>query len=227
MRSALIRPFVILSPRFINAAPPNRSSPSMVRAQTFLFAAAGVFALLALGLIGYLTTQAPLQRPGAQNELASVGGPFALTDQDGRVRSDKDFRGRFMLLYFGYSSCPDVCPTTLQNMANAISGLGSKTARIVPAFITVDPERDTPAVLKKYIGAFGPRFVGLTGSRADIAHVAHAYRVYFAKSPVPGGGYSVDHSGEIYLLGPDGRLVTVYDATASAAALAADLRTRV
>jgi protein SCO1/2 len=198
----------------------------MIRVQTFLFALAGAIALIALGLVWYLAAELPASPSGSQNASSSIGGPFMLTDQDGRQRSDKDFRGRFMLLYFGYSFCPDVCPTTLQNMADALAKLGPKAERVVPLFITIDPERDTPAVLKKYVGAFGPRFVGLTGSLADIAKVAQIYRVYIAKRPMPGGGYAMDHSGEIYLLGPDGKLVTFYDANAGAAPIVADLKTR-
>ena len=198
----------------------------MIRIQTILFALAGAVALIALGLIWYVTAERPAPPPASQNGLAAIGGPFVLTDQDGHARSDSDFHGRFVLLYFGYSYCPDVCPTTLQNMSDAIARLGPKAARVVPLFITIDPERDTPAVLKKYMSAFGPRFVGLTGSLADIAKVAQTYRVYIAKRPMPGGGYSMDHSGEIYLLGPDGKLVTFYDANAGAAPIVSDLKTR-
>ena len=97
-----------------------------------------------------------------------VGGPFQLIDQNGRKKSDADFRGRYMLIYFGYSFCPDVCPTTLGVMADALGKLGAGAGKVVPVFITVDPERDTPKVLKQYMAAFGPRFVGLTGDMAAI-----------------------------------------------------------
>lgn len=159
-------------------------------------------------------------------QSAALGGPFRLVDQDGRQRSDADFHGRYVLLYFGYTFCPDVCPTTLAMMANALAKLGAEQDGIVPVFVTVDPERDTPAVLKAYLANFGPRFVGLTGKPGQIAAVAHAYRVYYAKHPLPGGGYSVDHSSVIYLLDPKGRFVKFYDDGVSAAALAADLKTR-
>jgi len=198
----------------------------MLRVQTFLFALAAALALLAAGLIWYVAMELPGQQPSGQASFAAIGGPFVLVDQNGHTRTDRDFRGRLVLLYFGYSYCPDVCPTTLQDMADAIAKLGPEGRRVAPVFITVDPERDTPAVLRKYVGAFGPRFVGLTGSLADITRVAHAYRVYFAKHPMPGGGYSVDHSGTIYLLGRDGKLVTIYDASAGSGPLAADLRSR-
>jgi protein SCO1/2 len=223
----LIRHFVILSRRFINAAPTASSiATHFVRVQTFLFSLAGLFAVLASGLVWYVTTQLPSQQTSGEAALASIGGPFVLTDQDGHRRSSGDFRGRFVLLYFGYTYCPDVCPTTLQDMATALSKLGPKSARVVPAFITIDPERDTPAVLKKYVAAFGPRFVGLTGSVADITRVAHSYRVYFARQPAPGGGYSVDHSSILYLLGPDGKLIAIFDASAGAKALTDGLNAR-
>jgi len=158
---------------------------------------------------------------------ASIGGAFSLIDQDGAARADKDFRGRFALVYFGYSFCPDVCPTTLATMAEALDGLGAKSARVTPIFITIDPARDTPKMLKQYLAAFGPRFVGLTGSASAIAAVEREYRVYAAKRPLSGGGYAMDHSGEIYLLGPDGKLVAFYDTGIDAKALAADLAKRI
>src|SRR5262249_49088433 len=101
---------------------------------------------------------------------ADVGGPFLLTDQTGRTRSDTDFRGRYLLVYFGYSFCPDVCPTTLGVVADALAKLGARKNRIVPLFITLDPARDTPSVLKSYLSAFGPEFVGLTGAPDSIKH---------------------------------------------------------
>ncbi len=155
-----------------------------------------------------------------------VGRPFALTDQNGQARTDKDFRGRYMLIYFGYTFCPDVCPATLGEMGDALGQLGSDPTRIVPIFITIDPARDKPAVLKTYLKSFGANFVGLTGSAKAVVNVTHEYRVYFAKHPLPGGGYAMDHSSTIYLLGPDGKFVTYYDETIGPDALAAALRKR-
>ena len=157
---------------------------------------------------------------------AQVGGPFTLVDQDGRTRSDADFRGRFMLVYFGYSFCPDVCPTTLAMMADALAKLGAKRARVVAVFVSIDPARDTPEILKEYLKGFGADFVGLTGDSAHIEAVARAYRVYFAKHPLPGGTYAMDHSGVIYLMGPDGKFATYYDDSIGPAGLAADLKRR-
>lgn len=157
----------------------------------------------------------------------AIGGPFALTDQDGKPRSSVEFRGRFMLIYFGYTYCPDVCPTTLALMGDALDKLGPARARVVPIFITVDPQRDTPAQLKSYLKAFGPDFVGLTGSVQTIAKVAGDYRVYFKRQPLPGGGYGMDHSSVIYLMGPDGRFVAYWDDTAIGPdKLAEELRAR-
>lgn len=141
----------------------------------------------------------------------AVGGPYALTDQDGKPRASTDFAGKYQLIYFGYTFCPDVCPTTLALMGAALDRLGPTQDRIVPVFITIDPARDTPEVLKKYVAAFGPRFVGLTGTPDQIAKVEKQYRVYAKKGPVENGTYAMDHSSVIYLMGPDGKLVSFYD----------------
>ena len=159
-------------------------------------------------------------------QQAAIGGPFTLIDQNGHVRTDRDFRGRWMLVYFGYTYCPDVCPTTLQEMADALRRLGTKARRAEPLFITLDPERDHPAVLRKYLAAFGPEFEGLTGTPKQIASVARAYRVYYARHALPGGGYSVDHSSIIYLMNPDGQFVSILDAQQGAAALEKELASR-
>ncbi len=161
-----------------------------------------------------------------ESGTALVGGPFALVDQDGRKRTDADFRGRFMLVYFGYSFCPDVCPTTLAMMGNALDRLGPKRARVVPVFVTVDPQRDTPAVLKDYMKSFGKDFVGLTGDAVHIRQAARAYHVYVARHPLSGGQYAMDHSGVIYLMGPDGRFVIYYEDAIGPDGLADDLRKR-
>ena len=216
--------FLIGAPGVINAA--TSASPfCMRRIQMFLFALAGALALAAAALVWYTTAELG-RGTVTQTPLAQIGGPFSLIDQDGHKRTDKDFRGRFVLLYFGYTYCPDVCPTTLQSIADALAKLGPKASRVVPVFVTIDPERDTPAVLKKYAAAFGPRFVALTGSLADIKKLADTYRVYFAKHPLGGDNYSLDHSSIVYLLGPDGKLVTFYDAEATTASMAKDLGSR-
>jgi protein SCO1/2 len=158
---------------------------------------------------------------------ATIGGPFSLIDQNGRTRTQDDFRGRFMMIYFGYSYCPDICPTTLAEMAAALDKLGSHRNRIVPLFISIDPERDTPQVLKAYMKAFGADFTALTGSTGNIEKAAKAYRVYIRKHPLADGNYSMDHSGVIYLMGPDGRFVTYYENEIGPDKIAEDLRRRV
>jgi protein SCO1/2 len=159
---------------------------------------------------------------------ASVGGPFVLADQTGKARSDKDFRGRYLLVYFGYSFCPDVCPTTLGVVADTLAKLGARKNKIVPLFITLDPERDTPGVLKNYLSSFGPEFIGLTGTPNSIKQTAQEFRVYYTKHSLPNGGYAIDHTSVLYLMGPDGRFITYYDDTSLGAdTLATDLRTRV
>jgi protein SCO1/2 len=164
--------------------------------------------------------------------VAKVGGPFRLTDQTGKTVTERDFRGRYMLIYFGYSFCPDVCPTTLGVMAEALQKLGSDSSRVVPIFITIDPERDTPKVLADYMKAFGPQFVGLTGSPAAIKEVEKEYSVYAVKRPLDpskgnAGGYGMDHSSVLYLLGPTGKPISFYDEAISPDDLAKELRQKI
>lgn len=134
----------------------------------------------------------------------TIGGPFILVNQDGDSVTDEDFRGAFMLIAFGYTNCPDVCPATLMTMASAINVLGPDAAKVRAIFISVDPARDTPERLKEYVGSFGPRFVGLTGPDSFVANAAKKYGVTYAKVANASGGYSVDHTAGIFLMGPDG-----------------------
>jgi protein SCO1/2 len=168
-------------------------------------------------LIGALGGAAALvlTRGPATNVVTSgtalIGGPFKLVDQTGKTVTDQDFRGRYMLVFFGFTHCPDICPAELQVMAQSLEELGPKADKVVPVFITLDPERDTPEVMGAYVKNFGPRFVGLTGSPEAIAEAAKAYRVAFSKF-VPEGqddnqNYSIDHSAIAYLMGPDGKYV--------------------
>src|SRR3984885_6704069 len=143
---------------------------------------------------------------GLLSGRAAVGGPFELTDQAGHRRTEADFRGKLVVLYFGYTYCPDVCPTELQSISLALDRLGAAAQAVQPLFITVDPERDTPARLGDFVAAFPPGLIGLTGSPAEIRKTAIAYRTFFAKnSAAAPGDYSVDHTGFIYLVGKDGR----------------------
>ena len=154
-----------------------------------------------------------------------VGGPFTLTDTSGRRRSDGEFRGRLMVIYFGYTSCPDVCPTDLMAIAQAIDALGADGDEVQPIFITVDPARDTPDVLKSYVAAFHPRLLALTGSDAEIRSVATAFKAYYAVVKDPrDGGIRVDHSGVIYLMGRRGEYLGFMPPQTDAARLTEILR---
>jgi cytochrome oxidase Cu insertion factor (SCO1/SenC/PrrC family) len=134
----------------------------------------------------------------------SVGGPFTLTDQTGKPRSDTDFRGKLMIVYFGYTYCPDVCPTDLMAITQALNALGPSAEGVQPIFITIDPERDT-RLLADYISAFHPSFVGLTGSPEEIRRVANSYKAFYVKvNDERSGDYSIDHAGVIYLMGRNG-----------------------
>lgn len=165
-------------------------------------------------------------RGGGAGGIASIGGPFALVDQDGRARTDADFRGRYTMIYFGYTFCPDVCPTALSDMIVALDELGPLAARVQPIFITIDPARDTVEKLKTYVPNFHPRLIGLSGSEAQITAVAKAYRVYYAKSedPKAGADYLMDHSSVIYLMDPGGRYLTHFSHGTNPAKIAERLR---
>lgn len=153
---------------------------------------------------------------------ALVGGPFTLTDHTGKRVTDQDYKGRYMLVLFGFTFCPDVCPSGLQVMSAALDKLGSKATRVTPLFISIDPERDTPEVLAKYVPSFHPRLVGLTGTLPEIDAVARAYRVYYkkAKDEKSTAAYTMDHSALIYLMGPDGSYVTHFTHATSPDAMA-------
>jgi len=157
---------------------------------------------------------------------ARIGGPFALTDQNGKTVRDSDFAGKYRIVYFGYTYCPDVCPTTLAVEAEALEKIGERAARIAPIFITVDPARDKPAVLKQFVSAFHPRLIGLTGSDAAIAQVAKEYAVFYEKlAPTPGAtGYLVNHARTAYLMDRDGKPVALLSADQSGDAVYDDLK---
>ena len=160
---------------------------------------------------------------------AKIGGPFALTDQDGKTVRDSDFAGRYRLIYFGYSFCPDVCPVDLQNIAKAYSLFEKENpqaaAKLQPIFITVDPARDTPAVLKDYVAAFHPRLIGLTGSEAQIAAVAKEYAIFYRKAGAAGAAdYLVDHARQATLFGPEGEPMALLPQEESPEAIVAVLK---
>ena len=155
----------------------------------------------------------------------TIGGPFTLVDQNGVVRHDTDFRGQLMLIFFGYSFCPDACPTALQNMSAALDDLGDGAKNVTPIFVTVDPERDTVAQLKRYAANFHPRLVALTGTAEQTMAAARAYRIYYEKN-LHGAelDYLVDHSSFIYLMGRDGHYLAHFGPDASADTLAAAIK---
>jgi len=176
-----------------------------------LIAVLGLAGALAVGLVVralWVDPQAGGGRDASATGSALVGGPFTLTDQDGKRVSDQDFRGKLMLVYFGYTFCPDVCPTTTLDMSQALDALGPAAAQIQPVFITVDPARDTPDELKKFLANFHPSFVGLTGTEAEIQAVAKAYRVYFARAKGAERDYLMDHTSIVYLMDRDGKFLT-------------------
>jgi len=140
-----------------------------------------------------------------------LGGPYELVDHTGRTVTDADFNDSYLLIYFGYTYCPDFCPTELQNMTLALADLGRDAAKVTPVFITVDPDRDTVDAVADYVSHFDPRFVGLTGSADQIAEAAKQFRVYYAKAEDDSSTeYLMDHSTFVYLVGTDGKVVTIF-----------------
>lgn len=193
----------------------------MPRRAFIVFAA--LVLIIAAGIGGYAWMN---RHPQQGTGVALVGGAFTLTDQNGRRVTEKDFLGRYMLVFFGYTYCPDVCPTELQVMMAALDALGPEASLVQPVFVSIDPARDTPEVLKSYVENFGPRLIGLTGTPDEIAAVAKAYRVYFAKAGnTPSAtDYLMDHSSIIYLMGRDGQFVKHMPYTTDAAKLASDIK---
>ncbi len=156
--------------------------------------------------------------------IAAVGGPFHLEDQNGQPVSDEDMKGRPFLVFFGFTHCPEICPTTLFEISEVIRELGKDADRIGALFITVDPERDTPAALKDYLSSFDPHLRGLTGDPAAVNATIKAYRVYAKKVPLEGGDYTMDHTAVVYLMDKDGRFVAPFNLKRTPEAAAAELR---
>jgi protein SCO1/2 len=196
-----------------------------MRARLIAFVIAGflIGAIAGAGVLLVATPQGgqPVQSSGA----ALIGGPFSLVGADGKPVTDRDFRGRYMLIFFGFTHCPDICPAELQVIAQALEQLGDKAKNVVPIFITLDPERDTPEAMANYVKSFGPNFVGLTGSPEAIAAATKAYRVAYSKveNKESAGDYSVDHSALVYLMDPEGRYVTHFSYGLSADQMAEKL----
>ena len=197
-----------------------RTSGKPVGSPRFAIAAvilAGALVLAAGALLAIAYRENP--KGAAGTLLASaIGGPFQLVDQNGRPFTDVNLKGKWHLLFFGYTHCPDTCPTALNEISLALDRLGKKRDEVGVVLVTVDPERDTPEVLKSYVESFDAPITALTGSPDEVAQAAKAYRVYYAKHPRPDGGYDMDHSAVIYIMDPQGRFTATLspDATADA-----------
>lgn len=155
---------------------------------------------------------------------AAIGGPFQLTDQNGKAVTDKSLKGKPTLIFFGYTHCPDVCPTSLFEMSEVLRALGKDADKINAVFISVDPERDTPATMKDYLSSFDPHLEGLSGDPAETAKVITSYRVYAKKVPTKDGDYTMDHTALIYLMDRDGRFVSPFNLKRTPEEAATDLK---
>ncbi|HVC57347.1 MAG TPA: SCO family protein [Stellaceae bacterium] len=178
------------------------NGPRFVRIAVIL---AAILVAAAGGLLVYALRDNPKGGPGSVLDGA-IGGPFHLVDQNAKPFTDADLKGKWSLVFFGFTHCTDVCPTTLNELSLAFDKLSRKArAKVAIVFVSVDPARDTPAVLKTYLESFDAPVVGLTGTAAEVKQVAKDYHVYYAKHPLPGGGYDMDHSSLIYVMDPQGR----------------------
>jgi protein SCO1 len=157
-------------------------------------------------------------------QAASIGGPFSLTDQNGRTVTEQDLKGRPFLVFFGYTNCPDFCPTTMFEISEVLKALGPDADRTRALFITVDPERDTQAALKDYLSSFDPHIIALTGEQEAIAAVAKSYRAYYRKVPLKDGSYTMDHLVLVYLMDKNGRFVSRFNLNRPVDASVAELR---
>lgn len=155
---------------------------------------------------------------------AAIGGPFQLTDQTGQTVTEKNLQGRPTLIFFGFTHCPDVCPTSLFEMSEVLRAMGKDADRVNAYFVSVDPERDTPEVIKTYLQSFDPHLKGLTGSEAQVAKVMSAYRVYAKKIPLKDGDYTMDHTALIYLMDKNGQFVAPFNLKRTPEDAAADLK---
>ncbi len=185
--------------------------------------------LIGIAIIGFTTYQLTQTNQSASRNSgkALIGGDFTLTDQNGKTVTNKDFEGKYALIYFGYTYCPDVCPTELQVMTSALEMLGDDAKKVQPIFISIDPDRDTPELMKDYVSNFFPGMVGLTGTKEQVAIAAKAYRVYYSKAVEKGAdadSYAMDHSSIIYLMGPKGQFLKHFAYGTDPAKLAKDVK---
>lgn len=186
-----------------------------------LFAA---FASGALILVVAATALLPQRGPTAASSTSSVGGPFRLVDQTGAPVTEAALKGKPSLIFFGFTHCPDICPTALFELSEIFTALGPDADKLQAFFVTVDPERDTPEALKAYLSSFAPQLRALTGTPAEIDAIKKEYRVYSRKVPLDGGDYTMDHTAVIYLMDKSGTFLAPFNAKRPAAEAAADLR---
>jgi protein SCO1/2 len=189
---------------------------------------AKILAVLVAFLAGSLTVIAAIVMiiPRHSTQSSSVGGPFTLTDQNGKTVTDANFKGEPFLVFFGFTHCPDVCPTTLYEMSEVLKRLGPDAQKTAALFVTVDPERDTPEKMKQYVSSFHPRIFGLTGTQAQIDAIKKEYRVYSKKVPTKDGDYTMDHTAVVYLMDKNGRFIAPFNMARSADEAATDLQKR-
>jgi protein SCO1 len=183
--------------------------------------------LILLGLLVAFALIVGAPPPRATTSTVTIGGPFTLSTPDGTTVTDQTYRGKWLLVYFGYTFCPNSCPTTLLEVAMALKKLGPDAAQVQPLFITVDPQRDTPKVMRQYIESFDPRIVGLTGTPQQIAAAAQEYGAYYLRHPTGPGpdDYVMDHSTYLYVMDPLGKFVRAFDPDTSDDRIADALRT--
>ncbi|MGE0231963.1 MAG: SCO family protein [Flavobacteriaceae bacterium] len=178
-----------------------------------------VIGVLALGISWYSVVNAPENAPAS-----SIQGNFSLTDDTGKRVTEADFAGRPHLVFFGFTHCPDVCPTTLYELSAIFEELGDDADKLDVLFISVDPERDTPESMADYVGSFGPQFTGLTGTKEEIDAVARNFKVYYRKVPLEGGDYTIDHTAVVYMFNRKGEFVAPFNAKRPPEEAAAELR---
>ncbi|WP_293864822.1 SCO family protein [uncultured Alsobacter sp.] len=175
------------------------------------------------GAVALLMAVAVVFMPREGQQVAAVGGPFSLVDQDGKAFTEKDLLGKPSLVFFGFTHCPDVCPTTLYEITQVYSELAAKGDKVRAVFVTVDPARDTPELMKTYLSSFDPHIVGLSGSQAAVDGIMKAYRVFARKVPGENGNYTMDHTALVYLMDAKGRFVGAFNLQKSPAEAAKEL----
>lgn len=182
-------------------------------------------ALLMCGLVWLAgCSDQPAVFKGSDISGTKLGQQWKLTDMNGQVRDQSSFAGKVQLVFFGFAQCPDVCPTSLSELAEVMKLLGPDAERVQVLLVTVDPERDTPEVLRKYISSFDPRFLGLTGTPEQVRQAASSFKAFYSKVPRPGGDYTMDHSASFYLLDRKGEARVLLSNNAGAAAIAHDIK---